>query len=218
MKKILIVISIIIIALVCIALIIVNTNKKSQEELCLDYLNNTYYAQNDTFTFINNSYSLFPGSNDKSHFKSKKYNSNVEVKISKLNNEYHFEDNYYKLYMSNDAKLYFENIASNLNNCEVKIRFGEDYLNEYLTFEDYNNNVWLEVFYITNYDIEEHQKQEILNKISSNNRGIIKFYVTTDSELLNNIDLDTILNNQSQYIKSESEYYIDSENNIEKSN
>ncbi len=120
------------------------------------------------------------------------------------------------MYMHNDAKLYFENIASNLNNCEVKIRFGVDYLNKYLTFEEYNKNINFDVFYITNYDVGEQQKQAILNKIANNNDGSIYFYVTNDKELLKNIDLTTILNNQRQYIKSESKYYINSEKSIEK--
>lgn len=218
MKKVLIMIGIIAILIIGIFLVVFNTTKKSPKELALEYLNNTYSEEEDTFTFVNHQYDLFSGWNDSYIFKSEKYNSNITVKISELDNEYQFKDDYYKMYMYKDAKLYFDNIASNLNNCEVKIRFEVDYLNRYLTFEEYNKNSDFDVFYITNYDVGEQQKQDILNKIANNNDGSVYFYVTNDKELLKNIDLDNILNNQKQYIKSKSKYYINSEKNIEKIN
>ncbi len=52
------------------------------------------------------------------------------------------------------------------------------------TFEEYNKNCDFDVFYITNYDIGEQQKQDILNKIANNNYGSVYFYVTNDKELL----------------------------------
>lgn len=190
--------------------------ENSEESLMLEYLNDTYFIENDKFVLVGCGFDSFPGWNDRCYFKSEKYNGDVTVRMSKKNRKYVFKDDYFKLYMFKDAKSYFEEIASDLSYYEVKIRFGPDYLNKYKTFKDYNCDASLDIFYITNYDIGEEQQQVILNIISSNIRsGTVYFFVTRDSHLLKNVDLDSVLSNQNQYIDSEIKYYINN-NKIEK--
>lgn len=190
-----------------------NKNEKTYDDLTLEYLNDNYSNQNDTFTFINCDFDLFKGSHDRCYFKSEKYNEEITVYVTKEDNNYSFEDNYFKLYMEKDAKKYFSNISRNYPAVETKVRFEEISLsNANDTFAEYVNsgNCYITVYFISNNAFKENDINTILNNITNNKiQGYFTFAITSDSNLLSDRTLDDILNNQSQMFTSKETYYID---------
>ena len=94
----------VIIALASVFALTACKKEPSYKELTLNYLNETYKSENDTFTFINCGYDLFKGSNDRCYFRSTKYDGDVTVHLRKEDNKYIFEDDYYKLYDNNELE------------------------------------------------------------------------------------------------------------------
>lgn len=191
-----------------------NKNNKSNEALTLEYLNNNYSNQNDTFTFVNCGFDLFSGWNDRCYFKSEKYNEVVTVYLSEENNNYSFKDDYFRLYMKADAENYFYDIASNYGKFEIKVRFGSPTLSSPIyTFDEYVNSgqCSVEVYFFSNAKLITDNIDIILNKIANDKiYGYFNFEVTDDSDLLSNYTLSDILNNKSELIVSEEKYHIDS--------
>lgn len=190
-----------------------NKNEKIYEDLTLEYLNNNYSNQNDTFTFINCGFDLFEGSHDRCYFKSEKYNEKITVYVTKEDNNYSFECNYFKLYMKKDAEKYFSDISRNYPEIEIKVRFGEISLsNASNTFAEYINsgNCYIDVYFISHSTLKGNDINTILNNIANNKiQGYFTFAITSDSNLLSDKTLDDILNNQSQMFLSKETYYID---------
>lgn len=191
-----------------------NKNNKSNETLALEYLNNNYSNKNDNFTFVNCGYDLFSGWNDRCYFKSEKYNEVVTVYLSEENNNYSFKDDYFKLYMKDDAEKYFDDIASNYGRFEIKVRFVSTTLSTPIyTFDKYINSgkCSVEVYFFSNTKLTSDNINTILNKIVDDKiYGYFNFDVTNDSDLLSNYTLSDILNNTSELLVSEEEYHIDS--------
>lgn len=193
---------------------------ESYEELTLKYLNDTYSNKNDTFTFISYQYDLFPGSHDCCYFKSEKYNETITVYFSKENNNYSFRDNYFQLYMKEDAEKYFYDISKQYQTIETKVRFSSPYLsNASSSFDEYINNgeCNIDVYFISNNKFTDENINSILNNIINDKiYGCFNFIVTDDQNLLSNYTLDAILNNQSEMFVSNDKYYINSNFQINK--
>lgn len=191
-----------------------NKSNKSYETLTLEYLNSNYSSENDTFTFINCGYDLFSGWNEQCYFKSEKYNDEITVYLSEKNDKYSFEDDYFKLYMKEDAEKYFCDIASNYTEIETKVRFISSSLsNPNSTFDAYINSgkCNIEVYFFSNTKLTNDNINTILNKIVNDKiHGYFNFIVTNDSDLLSNYTLDDILNRQSELFVSKEKYNIDS--------
>ena len=207
MKKIVLVI------FVLLFIVILTGCKKelSKEELTLNYLNETYESEHDTFTFINCGYDLFPGSNDRCYFKSAKYNGEVTVRLWKDGKKYSVsDDNYYQLYMKDDVQEYLENITKQYAKVNIKFRFASLYEN-FKTFEEYlrSGQLQLDVYFTSNNVFVENDIQSILNEMANQKiSGTFSFIKTNDSNLLSNYDLDYILNNQRELIETKQEYSI----------
>ena len=157
---------------------------------------------------------MFPGWNDRCYFKSEKYNEVVTVYLSEENNNYSFKDDYFKLYMKDDAEKYFYDIASNYGKFEIKVRFGSPTLSTQIyTFDEYINSgkCSVEVYFFSNTKLTSDNINTILNKIVDDKiYGYFNFDVTNYSDLLSNYTLSDILNNTSELLVSEEEYHIDS--------
>ena len=212
------------VGLICVVIILIvlgcfGGKKKSGKELSLEYLQDTYTSENDTFTYLNGGTTLFPGSHSEYRFESQKYNGSFTVKMTERDGKYSFEDDYHKLYMFDDALSYFKVAASTLNDYEIKIRFGNNYFDRYLTFDEYSAGSF-DVYYITNHDFGEQKREAIVSKIAAElpdkTYMYVYFFVTNDRELLQSVDLDTILNNQSDYIQSITEYHIKTKDEFQK--
>ena len=194
-----------------------NNSKKTNYDLTLEYLNNLYSNYNDTFTYINCSYDLFPDSNDKCYFKSKKYDKDITVYISKENGTYIFEDNYFKLYMMDDANKYFYDISNKYIESSVKVRFDNSLLpsnlNNNSSFSDLINSGKSDigVYFISNSSFSQNEINLILNEIASNQiMGTFKFIQTNDSKMLAEYSISDIVNNYSKYVILEKSYTINS--------
>ena len=185
----------------------------SKEELSLNYLNETYASEQDTFTFINCGYDSYPGSNDRCYFKSTKYNGEVTVRLWKDGKKYSVsDDNYYQLYMMDDVQEYLENITKQYAKVNIKFRFASLYEN-FKTFEEYlrSGKLRLDVYFISNNVFVDNDIQSILNEMTNKKiSGTFSFIKTNDSNLLSNYDLDYILNNQGELIETRQEYSINS--------
>ncbi len=203
--------------LLIIGIILISTACKKEppyEDLSLDYLNDRYASEHDTFTYINCGYDVFKGWGDKCYFKSEKYDGDITVYISKNDDEYVFKDNYFRLFMKDDAQAYLENIIKPYSNMAVKFRFSS-IKEEYKTFDDYLKSGYcrLDVYFISNKSFNKNTIDIILKKIVSDKiSGVIKFYETSDNNLLKDYDLDYVLNNQRELIKAKQEYGIDYSN------
>lgn len=201
-----------------------NKNKKTNEQLTLEYLSNSYSNYNDTFTYINCGYDLF-GSNQKCYYKSKKYNDEITIYITKENNNYSFEDNYFKLYMRDNANQYFYDISNKYIESSVKVRFDNltlpSGLNNESSFLDLVNNQKsnISVYFISKNTFSQTQIDSILNEIQSNKiMGNFKFIQTNDNNLLNDYSISDIVNNYSELIILEQNYEINSNFKINKIN
>lgn len=198
------------------------SDEQTKEKLSLEYLNNTYSKQSDTFTFVSCGYDLVPGSNDKCFFESEKYNDEITVYLSKVDNEYHFADNYFKLYMKEDAENYFNNIVKQYVNAETKLRFSTaKFSNQELDFDDYisSGECSVDVYFISNKEVDSDDINSILNNIANDKiYGSFNFITTNDTTLLADYTLDEILNNQIELFVSKEVYDINYEFKIAKSN
>lgn len=197
--------------------------EQANQELTLEYLNNTYSNQNDTFTLISCGYDMYSGSNERCYFKSEKYNDEITVYITRYDDKYRLEDNYFKLHMKEDAKNYFNNIVNQYAKAETKIRFSNLRLTngEYLYFEDFigSGDCHVDVYFISNSEVESDDINSILNNIANDKiYGSFNFITTNDTNLLTDYTLDEILNNQSELFVSKEDYDINYEFKIIKSN
>ena len=190
-------------------------NRPSKEELTLNYLNEIYESEGDTFTFINCGYDLFSGSNDRCYFNSTKYNGTVTVYLNKNEGKYYiYEDNYYQLFLYDDVQNYLNNIINQYAKVNIKFRFNLPY-GSYKSLDEFLNggNTGLDVYFISNTLLTENNIQSILNELANKKiSGTFSFMKTNDKNLLSNYDLDYILKNQVELIEAKQNYYIDSKN------
>lgn len=201
-----------------------NNKQNTAEEMrdnALSYLNGKY---NDTFTSKSYSSNNWAYEYSSITFLSEKYPGTVvEVRIYKNDDgTFFYKDNYFNAFMYEDAVAYFENIIVGIEPLTVKIRFPStiwsDELNNADSFEKWkaNGNCMVDVFYITQQDLTNDEKNKVLRDIAGSNiSGTITFFTTSKSDNLLNQKLDDILNNQSSYVENKSEFYINSKFEIE---
>jgi len=156
-------------------------------------------------------------------FKSEKFpDSVVGVRIYKDDDgTYSFQDNYYHCYMLDSAVNYGKSLISQ-ENAVVKVRFQNtvwsDELEGARTFDEWKEHgtARADFFIITGNALSDDLQAEIVNKMAEDKVfGSVWFFVTNDKELLKDKPLDEILNNQREFIVSESKYRINSKFEIE---
>lgn len=199
-----------------------NNKQNSAEEMrenALSYLVSKY--NDDHFTSESYSSSNWAYEYSSITFFSEKYpNSVIEVRAYKNDDgTYSYQDNYFKCFMYDEAVAYFENFIS-VEPVTVKVRFPStvwsDELNNASTFSEWRDSgkCTVDVFFITQQDL--YDKDKVVHNIADNNiSGSIMFFTTSSSNNLLDESIDNILNEQSSFIESKSEFYINSKFEIE---
>lgn len=186
----------------------------------LAYLNNSY---SDTFTA-----KVFTASNwayeyESITFTSEKYpEAIVEVRVYKNDDgTYRFKDNYFRCYMNDSAVNYGKTIITG-EYAVVKVRFPNTVWSDELagaqSFEEWKAKGFAraDIFVITQKAFSKDAQTEIASKVAKDKvLGSVVFIVTNDENLLQDKTLDEILNNQSKFVVSKNDYYIDSNFEIE---
>lgn len=200
-----------------------NKTNSSEEmrDKALSYLNSKY---DDNFTSKGYSSSNWAYEYSSITFVSEKYpESVVEVRAYKNDDgTYSFQDNYFKCFMYDEAVEYFESIVDGVDPLTVKVRFPStiwsDELNNATSFNVWksNGNCTVDVFFITQQELTDEEKNTVVHNIAGNSvSGTITFLTTSNSNNLVDQQLDDILNNQDSFIESKSEFYINSQFEIE---
>jgi len=191
-----------------------NTNRAERiKDIALEYLNENY---DDTFTPLGYSDGGWAYDYSWVKFNSEKYSKSIEVRIYEVDGNYSFEDDYFKLYMENDAVLYLKNIVNKyVKENEVKVRFISPILSDSLgikaTFFDYlaSDKCRLEVYIISGSAFSESDIDAIICDIcNAKIEGDFTFIVTSDKELLSAYSIDQIVNEKADSIIEEKSYSI----------
>lgn len=186
----------------------------------LAYLNNNY---SDTFTAKVFSASNWAYEYESITFTSEKFpGAVVEVRVYKNDDgTYRFKDNYFHCYMNDGAVNYGKAIIEE-ENAVVKVRFPNTVWSDELagaqSFEDWKaqGTACADIFVITQNALSKDAQTAIAGKVAKDKvLGSVVFIVTNDENLLQDKTLDDILNNQSKFVVSKNDYYIDSNFEIE---
>jgi hypothetical protein len=199
-----------------------NSAEKVKDE-ALAYLNKNY---SDDFKAKELEFKSWAYDFDTITFTSKKYNNQyLEVYRKKVDGKYTFSDDYFKLYMNDDANKYFENMAKAILGDDVvaKVEFTNfdrpSKLNNNSTFSDYleSNQVLLELYVFGGNISEETTKakyqsllSELINKrisifvefIEINSKGEEKIRTTTLHDTLSSAD-ELFIESKSYIIKKD---------------
>lgn len=100
-----------------------NDSNKAEKtkDIALEYLNENY---DDTFTALGYSDGDWAYDYSVVNFTSEKYSKSFEVRVYEIDGNYSFKDDYFKLYMENDAVSYFKNTVNKYGKeNEIKVRF-----------------------------------------------------------------------------------------------
>ena len=198
-----------------------NVQEEKIKREALEYLNSNYL---DTFTanvYTSNNWAY---EYESITFTSEKFPDGVvEVRVNKSEDgKYYFKDNYYHFYMLDSAINYGKSLVME-EDVVVKARFlnsvWSDELSGAQSFEEWKTQgtAYVDFFIITGTPLASGIQENIVSKIATDKvSGTIVFVVTNDKDFLQDITLDDILNNQSDYVVSKNEYYIDSNFKIEK--
>lgn len=212
----LLLLSIILILGVCGCMSNNNSNKAEKtKDVALEYLNENY---DDTFTALGYSDGDWAYDYSTVNFTSAKYSKPVEVRVYEIDEKYSFKDDYFKLYMENDAVLFFENIVSKYGKeNEIKVRFVSpelpDSLSTKATFLDYVSSAKcnMEVYIISSSAFNESDINAILSDIcNAKIMGNFRFIVTTDKDLLSAYGISEIVNEKADSIIEKKSYSINS--------
>lgn len=197
-----------------------NTAEKTRD-LALNYLCTKY---DDTFTAKGYLHSNWAYDYSAVTFSCEKYkDQTVEVRV--YNNEdgtYRYEDNYFRLTMKSNAEDYFKKIVKN-DDARIKIRFPGSVwsgdIDDATTFEEWirKGTCIVDVFVLSDKEIAKEIKEDVLGSIVNDKiRGSISFFVVNAIESVENISLDDLLNNQTEYVLSKEEFYIRADFTIER--
>lgn len=199
-----------------------NTAEKMRD-LALNYLCTKY---DDTFIAKGYSDSNWAYDYAAVTFSCEKYEDEiVEVRVHKNEDgTYRYEDNYFKLAMKSDAEGYLKKIVQN-DDTRIKIRFPGSVwpgdIDGAKTFEEWLNKgtCIVDVFVLSDEEMAKENKEDILSSIVNDKMcGSISFFVVKTIESVENISLDTLLNNQTEYVISKEEFHIRADFTIEKEN
>ena len=193
-----------------------NSNKADKiKNKALEYLNANY---DDTFTALGYSDGDWAYDYSTVNFTSEKYSKSVEVRVYEESGTYAFADDYFKLYMENDAVACLENIVGKYKkDSEIKVRFISselpDSLNNKSTFSDYlaSEKCNLEVYIISDSSFSESDITAMLSDIcDAKIMGNIRFTVTKDKDLLSAYSISEIVNDKADSIMEKKSYSINS--------
>lgn len=193
-----------------------NSNKADKiKDKALEYLNANY---EDTFTALGYSDGDWAYDYSTVNFTSEKYSKSVEVRVYEESGTYAFTDDYFKLYMENDAVAYLKNIANKYEkDNEIKVRFISpelpDSLNNKSTFSDYvaSEKCNLEVYIISASSFNQSDIASMLSDIcGAKIMGNIRFTVTNDKDLLSAYSISEIVNVKADSIIEKNSYSINS--------
>lgn len=193
-----------------------NSNKAEKiKDKALEYLNENY---DDTFTALGYSDGDWAYDYSTVNFTSEKYSKSVEVRVYEANGTYSFQDNYFKLYMENDAVSYLKNIVSKYGKeNKVKVRFVSpelpDSLDTNATFSDYvsSSKCNLEVYIVSDSAFNERDITAILSEIcDAKIVGNFRLIVTNDKDLLSAYSISEIVNEKTDSIIEKKSYSINS--------
>lgn len=193
-----------------------NSNKAEKtKDIALEYLNENY---DDTFTALGYSDGDWAYDYSTVNFTSAKYSKSVEVRVYEIDEKYSFKDDYFKLYMENDAVLFFKNIVSKYGKeNEIKVRFISpelpDSLSTKATFSDYvaSAKCNMEVYIISSSAFNESDINAILSDIcNAKIMGNFRFTVTNDKDLLSAYGISEIVNEKADSIIEKKSYSINS--------
>lgn len=196
------------------------SNNKSNKadkikDKALEYLNANY---EDTFTALGYSDGDWAYDYSTVNFTSEKYSKSFEVRVYEESGTYAFTDDYFKLYMENDAVAYLKNIANKYEkDNEIKVRFISpelpDLLNNKSTFSDYvaSEKCNLEVYIISASSFSESDITAMLSDIcGAKIMGNFRFAVTNDKDLLSAYSISEIVNDKADSIIEKKNYSINS--------
>ena len=193
-----------------------NSNKADKiKNKALEYLNANY---DDTFTALGYSDGDWAYDYSTVNFTSEKYSKSVEVRVYEESGTYAFADDYFKLYMENDAVACLENIVGKYKkDSEIKVRFISselpDSLNNKSTFSDYlaSEKCNLEVYIISDSSFSESDITAMLSDIcDAKIMGNIRFTVTKYKDLLSAYSISEIVNDKADSIMEKKSYSINS--------
>lgn len=190
-------------------------NINSVAESAKEYLNKKY--NDDEFSqklysgkkILNSYYSVI--------FNSKKYNDVFEVRMY---DDGTVKDNYFHLYMKDDAEKYFESIGDKIN-AKTFIKFPKQIwsneIKDASSFLDYlNSNIChIDAYFVTNTELENNLKEELLKDIAKAKiQGEFIFYSLKENVNIDGKTIDDLINNYSTYIALKTAYTIDSNFNV----
>ena len=197
---------------------------EKMKEMATEYLNEKYAGYGDKFTAVGYTPPSWAYSHSSVIFDSEKYNPfRIEVQICKVDGEYVLRDNYYKLYMVEDAEKYFKEVVSRYHTpVEVKASFSgalSDKLGESPTFAEFleTGESLLYMHIITSEVLSEEKMQEIVKEISlQEGAGTIYFVTTQEPDLLAQYTKDEIVRHRPSKFVEIAAYEAYKNGNIEK--
>ena len=191
-------------------------NKAQLAETCkekaLKYLNENY---DDDFNPVSFSAKNWARNYESMYFASEKFgNRSVEVRFFE-NGE--ISDNYFKLYMENDAIKYFTDVINQYDsNAIVKVIFSSEIfpmsLKKGIDFSTYisSGQAELSLYFIFNKDIPKSEKYSITSNVALNKIfGSCWFLQSSNIDKLRSQTVDEMFSDESDVVHRTQIYYID---------
>lgn len=187
------------------------------KESALKYLNENY---DDDFKPVSFSAKNWARNYDSMYFSSDKFkNGCVEVRFFE-NGE--ISDNYFKLYMENDADKYFTDVINKYeSNALVKVIFSSEMfpvsLKRGMDFSEYisSGQAELSLYFIFNNDIPKNEKYSITSDIALNKIfGTCWFLESNNIDELKSQTVDEMFSDEADIVHRTQIYYIDKDYNI----
>lgn len=182
------------------------------KEKALKYLNENY---DDNFKPVSFSARNWARNYESIYFLSEKFeNRGVEVRLFE-NGE--ISDNYFKLYMENDAIKYFADMVNKYDsNAIVKVIFSSEMfpssLKKGMNFSTYisSGQAELSLYFIFNEDIPKSEKYSITSDVALNKIfGSCWFLQSDNIDNLRSQTVDEIFSDESNIVHRTQIYYID---------
>jgi len=148
-------------------------------------------------------------------FKSSKYNKDFSVYLEAEDLIY---DNYYTLYMENDAEQFYKQIVSSTESgIIIKVRFNDDYVENEIDFKEYieQEHSDIDVCIIHSNLISEDIKKKIIDDfIERDCKETISFIYVDDTNDYISLSVDEILNGDQAGIISVDKYVINDDKTV----
>lgn len=196
---------------------------EEKKELALSYLEENY---DDTFTPEGYMAACWAYDYDLVTFTPAKYPDGVvNVEIHEEDGELLLKDNYFKLYMHDDAYKYLDDVISevidsyNLFFVELDEEELPPELDNQSTFLDYvaSEQCYVNAYIVTSEKLEETEQIEILEEIAKNKIiGSFVFWVISDDDAISKYSFNDIVDEHYELILFEKEFYIEDDFSIEK--